>query len=114
MSLNNLNEGHSFFPLLRERVRISFTDNKGAGRLGTWEGNRRVYQTPPDLLLLHLGIDNDDDDNDNNDDEAEGECGFEKVQRRRKFCETALKHFLYSLQPQQLVLFFFLVHSEII
>ena len=100
---------HSFFPLLRERVRISFTDNKGAGRLGTWKGNRRVYQTPPDLLLLllHLGIDNDDDDNDKNDDEAEVECGFEKVQRRRKFCETALKHFLYSLQPQQLVIFFF-------
>ena len=69
---------HSFFPLLRERVRISFTDNKGAGRLATWKGNRRVYQTRPDLLLLHLGVDNDDDDNDNNDDEAEVECGFRK------------------------------------
>ena len=45
-------------------------------RLG--KGNRRVYQTHPDLLLLHLGFDNDDDDNDNNDDEAEVECGFRK------------------------------------
>ena len=41
-------------------------------------------------------------------------AALEEVQRRRKFRETALKHFLYSLQPQQLVIFFFLVHFEFI
>ena len=38
------------------------------GDLGLGKGNRRVYQTPADLLLLLLGIDDDDDD------EAEVEC----------------------------------------
>ena len=41
-------------------------------------------------------------------------AALEKVQRRRKFRETALKHFLPSLAPQQLVIFLFLVHSEFI
>ena len=32
---------------------------------------------------------------------------FEKAQRRRKFCETALKLFLFPLAPQQLALLYF-------